>query len=58
MMCTCMKMMCTCMQMMIPRISYFPLVFDKLEKLYSRLANVEASDKEIWLSAEDTPLKW
>lgn len=44
--------------MMIPRVGYFPLVFDKLEKLYSRLTNVEASEKEVWLSAEDIPLKW
>lgn len=44
--------------MMIPRISYFPLVYDKLEKLYSRSADVGMSEKEIWLSAEDIPLKW
>ena len=44
--------------MMIPRISYFPLVFDKLEKLYSRSVDVEVSEKELWLSAEEIPLKW
>lgn len=44
--------------MMIPRVSYFPLVFDKLEKLYSRSVDVEVAEKELWLSAEDIPLKW
>ena len=44
--------------MMIPRVSYFPLVFDKLEKLYSRSVDVEVSKNELWLSAEETPLKW
>lgn len=44
--------------MMIPRVSYFPLVYDKLEKLYSRSVSLEASEKELWLSSEDIPLKW
>ena len=44
-------------QMMIPRVSFFPLVYEKLEKLYSRAAGKQAED-ELWLSAEATPLKW
>ena len=43
--------------MMIPRISFFPLVYEKLDKLYSRVAQRQAED-ELWLSAEATPLKW
>jgi autophagy-related protein 5 len=43
--------------MMIPRISFFPLVYDKLEKLYARAAGRGTEDR-LWLSAEATPLKW
>ena len=43
--------------MLIPRVSYFPLVYDKLEKLYGRAAKQEPSD-EIWLSSEAVALKW
>ncbi len=46
------------MQMMLPRVSYFPLVYEKLEKLYSRSVNVDEREQELWLSAEDVPLKW
>ena len=45
------------LQMMIPRVSFFPLVYDKLDRLYSRAAGRQADD-ELWLSAEATPLKW
>ena len=44
--------------MMTPRVGYFPLVFDKLEKAYSRFVEANASERELWLSAEDVPLKW
>ena len=44
-------------QMMIPRVSYLPLVYEKLDKLYSRAAGRQAED-EVWVSAEATPLKW
>lgn len=43
--------------MLVPRISYFPLVYDKLEKLYARALQASAED-EIWLSSGTTPLKW
>jgi autophagy-related protein 5 len=43
--------------MMIPRVSYLPLVYEKLDKLYSRAAGRQAED-EVWVSAEATPLKW
>ena len=44
-------------QMMVPRVSFFPLVYEKLEKQYARAAGKQAED-ELWLSAETTPLKW
>lgn len=44
--------------MMVPRVSYFPMIYEKLEKLYSRYVDVDVTEKELWLSAEDTPLKW
>ncbi|CAI8050666.1 Autophagy protein 5 [Geodia barretti] len=43
--------------MMIPRVSYLPLVYEKLDKLYSRAAGRQVED-EVWVSAEATPLKW
>ena len=43
--------------MMIPRVSYFPLVYEKLNKLYAKVTSRGAED-ELWLSAEATPLKW
>ena len=49
----------SCIQMLIPRVSYFPLVYDKLERLYARAAGYQPADQdEIWLSSEDIPLKW
>lgn len=47
-----------CVQMMLPRVSYFPLVYEKLEKLFSRSVDVDVAEKELWLSVEDIPLKW
>lgn len=47
------------MQMLVSRVSYFPLVYDKLERLYARAANYQPGDQdEIWLSSEEIPLKW
>ena len=43
--------------MMLPRISYFPFVYDKLEKLFARAVGASLEDK-IWLSFGPTPLKW
>lgn len=43
--------------MMLPRVSFFPLLYEKLEKLYARAAGKQTED-ELWLSAEATPLKW
>ena len=48
---------CVVPQMMIPRVSYLPLVYEKLDKLYSRAAGRQVED-EVWVSAEATPLKW
>jgi len=41
--------------LMLPRVSYFPLVIDKVKKHYQRY--VERED-EIWFSYNDTPIKW
>jgi autophagy-related protein 5 len=43
--------------MMLPRVCFFPLLYEKLEKLYARAAGKQTED-ELWLSAEATPLKW
>jgi len=43
--------------MLIPRITFFPLFYDRLEKLYARALKADCED-EMWLSAEDMPLKW
>ena len=45
--------------MLVSRVSYFPLIYDKLERLYARAAHHQPGDQdEIWLSYEDIPLKW
>ncbi len=44
--------------MMIPRISYFPLVYEKLEKLFAKAADFQPGADELWLSFEEQPLKW
>ena len=43
--------------MLLPRVSYFPLVYDKLVKLYARAVSASLDDK-IWLSYGPSPLKW
>jgi len=44
--------------MMLPRISYLPFVFDKLEKMFSKAADFQPGVDEMWLSFEEQPLKW
>lgn len=45
--------------MLVSRVSYFPLVYDKLERLYARAADYQpGTQDEIWLSSEEIPLKW
>lgn len=45
--------------MLVSRVSYFPLIYDKLERLYARAADYQpGSQDEIWLSSEEIPLKW
>ena len=46
-------------QIMCPRISYFPLVMDKVIKYFSRF--VEQSKQQgtdLWIEYEDRPIKW
>ena len=46
-------------QMLIPRVSYFPFCYEKLEKLFAKAVNYQPGpDMEMWLSFEDMPLKW
>lgn len=45
--------------MMCPRVSYFPLVMDKVIKYFSRF--VESSKQQssdIWIEFDDRPIKW
>uniref|UniRef100_A0A336JYM0 Autophagy protein 5 n=1 Tax=Culicoides sonorensis TaxID=179676 RepID=A0A336JYM0_CULSO len=44
--------------LMIPRLSYFPIVTDKVKKHFLRYVPNEYQDNEMWLSFNTTPLKW
>ncbi|KAK8739599.1 hypothetical protein OTU49_003420 [Cherax quadricarinatus] len=44
--------------LMIPRLSYFPLVMDKVRKHFLRFTAQELQDAEMWLESDGTPLKW
>lgn len=44
--------------LMVPRLSYFPLVTDKVRKHFLRFITTELSDAEMWLESDGTPLKW
>ena len=43
--------------MMIPRISYLPMFFEKLEKMYARALNADL-EARMWVSFGPMPLKW
>lgn len=43
---------------MISRISYLPLVTDKVTQHFSRFIANEQQDKEIWFESAGKPLKW
>ncbi|CRK97994.1 CLUMA_CG011363, isoform A [Clunio marinus] len=42
--------------LMVPRVSYFPLVTDKVKKHFQRY--IENEENEVWLSYNEIPLKW
>ncbi|XP_046403770.1 autophagy protein 5 [Ischnura elegans] len=44
--------------LMVPRLSYFPLVTDKVRKHFSRHIQPERRDAEMWLDFNGQPLKW
>ncbi|KAL7641761.1 UNVERIFIED_CONTAM: hypothetical protein RMT77_007635 [Armadillidium vulgare] len=44
--------------LMVPRMSYFPIVLDKVKKYFTRSINSELKIDEIWLDFEGIPLKW
>uniref|UniRef100_A0A0A9Z9U2 Autophagy protein 5 n=1 Tax=Lygus hesperus TaxID=30085 RepID=A0A0A9Z9U2_LYGHE len=44
--------------LMVPRLSYFPLVVDKVRKHFSKFINSEHQDNEMWLEHNGTALKW
>ncbi|KAG8236572.1 hypothetical protein J437_LFUL015758 [Ladona fulva] len=44
--------------LMVPRLSYFPLVTDKVRKHFSRHIHPEKREAEMWLDFNGQPLKW
>ncbi|XP_063598057.1 autophagy protein 5-like [Penaeus indicus] len=44
--------------LMVPRLSYFPLVTEKVRKHFLRFITTELNDAEMWLESDGTPLKW
>ncbi|XP_018008234.1 autophagy protein 5-like [Hyalella azteca] len=43
--------------LMLPRVSYFPLVLEKVRKSFQRHVSPEFRDHEIWLEFDGIPLK-
>ncbi|BES93744.1 autophagy [Nesidiocoris tenuis] len=44
--------------LMVPRLSYFPLVVDKVRKHFLKLISEEKQDNEMWLEHNGIALKW
>ncbi|XP_054714207.1 autophagy protein 5-like [Uloborus diversus] len=44
--------------LMVPRLTYFPLVTDKVQKHFSSHVKDEAVGSEMWLDYDSQPLKW
>ncbi|KAI5710991.1 hypothetical protein M8J76_014510 [Diaphorina citri] len=44
--------------LMVPRLSYFPLVLEKVKKHFVKFVEAEYQDNEMWLDYNGTPLKW
>ncbi|XP_050523919.1 autophagy protein 5 [Daktulosphaira vitifoliae] len=44
--------------LMVPRMSYFPLVCDKVKKHFVKHIDPEKQELEMWLEYNNTPLKW
>lgn len=43
---------------LVPRLSYFPLVTDKMKRHFLRYTSQENADNEMWLDYNGQPLKW
>ncbi|XP_057672810.1 autophagy protein 5 [Diorhabda carinulata] len=44
--------------LMVPRLSYFPLVSDKVKRHFIKYVDNEKSEQEMWLEYNGQPLKW
>lgn len=44
--------------LMVPRLSYFPLVTDKVRKHFAKYVANDKQDQEMWLEFNGQPLKW
>ncbi|XP_050517968.1 autophagy protein 5 [Diabrotica virgifera virgifera] len=44
--------------LMVPRLSYFPLVTDKIKRHFLKYVDCEKSEQEMWLEYNGQPLKW
>lgn len=44
--------------LMVPRLSYFPLVTDKVRKHFLRYVANDKQDQEMWLEYDNQPIKW
>ncbi|XP_066147269.1 autophagy protein 5 [Euwallacea fornicatus] len=44
--------------LMVPRLSYFPLVTDKVRKHFLKYISNDKQDLELWLEYNGQPLKW
>ncbi|KAL1506779.1 hypothetical protein ABEB36_006080 [Hypothenemus hampei] len=44
--------------LMVPRLSYFPLVTDKVRKHFLKYISNDKQEQEIWLEYNNQPMKW
>ncbi|XP_034234950.1 autophagy protein 5 [Thrips palmi] len=44
--------------LMVPRLSYFPLVTDKVRKHFQRFIHPDMKESEMWIDFNGQPLKW
>lgn len=44
--------------LMVPRLSYFPLVTEKVKKYFTKYVDSESQESDVWFDSNGTPLKW
>ena len=44
-------------QMLVPRVTYFPIVLDKVDAHFRRVSGADREDMP-WLEYKRSPLKW